>query len=300
MRVEREEENDREVRESYWLTPSLIDHALLQRHHHDEWQVRIKHWLHSDLVQWTLIALLLCDTLFVVFELLIESEYPGCDSVVKWCVSCCSAENSASAVSAVLSSDRLLGEHPHHNQLCEAPYEPTFETSAGCDPHAHAWTHTMHSVLTLLSVLILTTFELELIGMISCLKGLFFRSRLYILDLFIVTFSLGILLYIYDVQWQSAHDENLHSPEHLKRLDRLKNLLLLSRLWRMVRLAHGIATALQEVVSKTKEDVAWRVDELRDKLATCENSVERKTGIEIDDDLKPVYGTLAELDRLLH
>ena len=66
--ADREAAADRAVRETFWLSGKTIDFAMSQRYGHDSWQVRLTHWLHADAVQWTLIALLLCDTLFVVFE----------------------------------------------------------------------------------------------------------------------------------------------------------------------------------------------------------------------------------------
>ena len=63
---------------------------------------------------------------------------------------------------------------------------------AGCDGHKWAAAHTAHAVLLWLSVSILALFFLELSALVVCLRRAFLRNKLYLLDLIIVSISLGL------------------------------------------------------------------------------------------------------------
>jgi len=285
MSSDKKQAADREALQNYWLSNRLIEKEMIRIYGNHSNPVRTMHWLHSEVVQWTLIALLLCDTLFVIFELFIESEYPACNIVMRDAISCCAADSASGEGSL---------DHVSHAMNCETGFLPS-AGRAGCDEHKHAWTHVLHEMLTALSVFILGIFQAELIALIAALGRFFFRSKLYILDFLIITFSFGIHIYIYLIEWIEWV-----SPVDTDRLKDLQSLILLARAWRVVRVAHSIAASMQEMVAKSHHEIHADVEQLRKALHTLELEVEEKANFEIDDELKGPYEVIESIEKKLN
>lgn len=164
------------------------------------------------------------DVTILFIELAIDAFYPSCYIVERDAVSCCPSEDeNPHDYDAAVS--RLLAGEDVHDEICEAPL---METSypVGCDSHQHHGVHVAHNVLFSFTILILVTFELELL-MMMYLIGVdkFFARVLYVVDLLIVTVSLVLEILFRTLHNQIASD--------------LIGVLIFFRVWRFVRIGHG-------------------------------------------------------------
>lgn len=217
-------------------------------HGEDSWEAKVLHVLHSKSCQYTLMGLLLLDVVILFVELFLGAQYPACTFIIRDAISCCpkTLDNYSQA-----DEHRLLGEASSltcetggietgdlhmfrslaevasdeaegHHSVCEAGVD-TPQCQAGCDPHKYDGVHTAHTALFFTTITILSIFMIELILLIVCLKPrVFFRKSFYVLDLFVVSVSLGLESFFY-----AADDETLQS---------LLGLIVLARCWRFVRI----------------------------------------------------------------
>jgi len=103
--------------------------------------------------------------------------------------------------------------------------------------HAYPVVHTLHDVLFLLSVLILTVFEVELLSLLAALDVRFFLNPFYTIDLIVVTLSLVLEIVLRVVTSADTSIDVTH-------------FLIIMRVWRMARVGHGIATSSHELAEK--------------------------------------------------
>ena len=236
-------------------------------HGSHSWEARILHVLHSPPVELALAGLLLLDVIILFVELFIGAQFPSCSVIERDAISCCpnypdDADMYAAAgdsghrylVEGKTDDTRNCGIVGHddygggghfllrylaaaakedggHHSVCAAGVEAT--CPAGCDEHRHAAVHTLHTVLFSLTIAILGVFLIELSLLILCLKPrVFFRKPFYVLDFVVVTMSLGLELGFY-----------LSSNETVAEL---AGLLIFARLWRFVRIGHGIIEVTNE------------------------------------------------------
>jgi hypothetical protein len=133
-------------------------------------------------------------------------------------------------------------------------------------------------------VLILAIFEAELIGLLMALDSLFFRSRLHLFDLVVITSSFILQLYIYLVRQTDAFGApTVHlpgadqlGPEAVVSTDDIQGLILFSRAWRFVRVGHGIATSINNNVRAKQEEMAHGVEEMRQALLLLESEIRQQ------------------------
>jgi hypothetical protein len=204
-------------------------------HGEDSWQARILHIIHSDFVQYFLMGLLLLDVMILFIELYISAEYPPCNIVERDALSCCNVTEEHH------DDDHarwLSGEEEEHHELCEEGFE--FDYPAACDPHKYPAVHTTHTVLRVTTVVILAVFMVELsVLMAACGMKKFFSTLFYVLDLVVVSVSLALEIIFLTL------DES--------QVELIVGLLVLSRLWRFVRIGHGIFATTYELSSKEHE-----------------------------------------------
>ena len=214
-------------------------------HGEDSWEAKVLHVLHSKTCQYTLMGLLLLDVVILFVELFLGAQYPACTFIIRDAISCCPKTFDSNAQ----DEHRLLGEASSltcetgeietgdlhmfrslaevasdegHHSVCEAGVD-TPQCQAGCDPHKYDGVHTAHTALFFTTITILSIFMIELILLIVCLKPrVFFRKSFYVLDLFVVSVSLGLESFFY-----AADDETLQS---------LIGVIVLARCWRFVRI----------------------------------------------------------------
>jgi len=104
-------------------------------------------------------------------------------------------------------------------QAVECPNQET----VSCLPFPHE-IHNIHSFLYILELSILGLFELEMFFLFYCLRFQFFRSLVNIMDLAIITLSIVLEVILHNSSNQSS----------------AAGLLIFARLWRLVRIGHGI------------------------------------------------------------
>ena len=205
-------------------------------HGKESWQAKALHVLHSNTLQTTLMALLLLDVMILFTELFLSASHPVCTTIVRDAISCCPSPDGAVDHSA----NRWLAEDSHHG-LCEAPLVDTNYT-ASCDPHKYPGVHTTEEALFWVTISILSIFLIELGVLMAALTPcVFCRQIFYVLDLFIISVSLCFELVFHFI-------DNTLLSEYL-------GLLIIARLWRFVRIGHGLIEVTAEYSSKRYEKI---------------------------------------------
>jgi len=234
------------------------------RHGEQSWQAKYLNFVYSPKIQHTLMALLLIDVLILFIEMFLDVEYPHCRFVERDAISCGDLHEGdvggeRYSIGRFLSED---GEGGHH--VCESPNVET-GAKAGCDEHQRAWLHTTHVILFYITIVILVTFFIEVMTMLLALGSkLFFSHPLYVLDLVVITLALVLELTFH----------NLDQDD----LGQLLGLLIIGRLWRLVRIGHGLVSTTYEVGHEVAE-------ELEEKILMLEEELE-KNGLPLPDGYK--------------
>lgn len=305
--LQKEAHEEAEVRAKFFLSYKLMMREVHKRRGHHSWQANVLHLLHSPLANTTLICLLLIDITVVFIELFLEGTYPTCATIADNAASCCpladAAMDAVHPIAALHSHPlghgpghglaaglgaghqplghalRLLtsdiGPSPHGGAsphgVCDDPRLVVTGHAPYCDPHAYEHIHQLESLFSLATVLILGVFEVELIGMLLALDRLFFRSLLHLLDLLVISASLALQLYILLVR---LHSDGAADEAEVGLLpDDITGLILFSRCWRFVRVGHGIATSINDIVRARQQRLYETVEELRDALRELERAI---------------------------
>ena len=209
----------------------------------DPWQVRLLEFLNSKLVTHFLIGLLMLDVTILFIELGMDAFFPSCYTIERDGISCCPTEGDGSTQHL-----RLLATDDQDHSLCEAPLIET-KYPIGCDSHKYHGVHVAHNVLFTFTIIILVTFELELLTMIYLIgPKRFFAKFFYVVDLFIVTISL-----VLEVLFRSLHSQIASD---------LAGALIFFRVWRFVRIGHGFIASTYEMQEEKFEKWMEYVEEL--------------------------------------
>ena len=188
-------------------------------------QARVLHAVHSLPCQLVGILLLIADVVILVVEVDLAIEYPACAKVQRYGSSCCAGAG-------------LDG----NSGGCAAGLTIVPENALACDPHLErAELKFKKDVLFWSSVTIgfLFAFEMLVVLLIVGVRT-FVRNPLYVFDTVVIATTLTLEITLH----------NLHLDGHAA----LSGLLVLSRLWRLVRIAHGFI-----LVSKRKETIQLQV-----------------------------------------
>jgi hypothetical protein len=237
------------IKQRYWFrrldcqtrfllpTREYENDVAVDRHGGDSWKTKAVQFIHAKPVQFTLIAFLLMDVIVLFTEMFISASFPSCSSVEEDGISCC-PEIEGEHAARWLSEATANGTDEHHG-LCESPYVDTTYPVA-CDEHKYPGLHTAHVVLRTISISILSIFLAELLVLMIAI-GLrhFFHKFFYVLDLFIVSFSLTLEIVFILTENSEAAD--------------LAGLLIMGRLWRFVRIGHGIFSSSTEAARQQLE-----------------------------------------------
>jgi hypothetical protein len=243
-----------------FFIPTQLD---MEIHVHDvhgqqSWQFRYLSWLHSKPVQTTLMLLLIADVLILFSESFLHAQYPPCHIIERDGISCCNPFNHSAATahekrwlqSFLLDSERREEEKEHdshengtntHDLECprpdQVPMVPSSLYPVTCDEHKWHVIHVVEQVFFVCTILILTTFLVELtVTMIALTPVVFFRQFFYVLDLFIIFTSLVLELTFYALNDTAAQT--------------VAGLLVISRLWRFIRIGHGIVSVSHELAQE--------------------------------------------------
>lgn len=111
--------------------------------------------------------------------------------------------------------------------------------------------------------MILGTFEIELLLLMYLIGPKIFCSQLaYIADIIVVTMSLAL-----EMMFRFASDEALSA---------LPGILIVFRLWRFVRIGHGLVSSTFELQERKIHLAVEYIEELEAKLKTYECTVPTK------------------------
>lgn len=274
----------------FWLSSRVLNAALRDRRGPDSWQVRVLRFSHRQDVQWFMIGLLLLDVCVIFAELFIESEFPSCRKIQHAAISCCAASTSHPG-----GAD-LIGHSLEHHQ-CDQGFAQFHEATVACAPQAWAGAHDTHVVLDRVTFSILAVFELEVVVLVVALQDLFCRSWVNVLDLIVITCSLGIQGYILLARWNATHGDE---PD-LAALEDIQGLVLFGRFWRFVRVGHGIATSMHDMLQTSHAEVHTRLDELRKALNHLEGDL-RGRGVAVGShgSVQKMHSTISEMSTQFH
>jgi hypothetical protein len=207
-------------------------------HGEDSWQARILAIIHHKWVQRILMGLLLLDVLVLFVELFLAAEFPSCHIISRDALSCCpiSLDEENNHMIRFLSSENGA----HESSLCDEGYSEDFAGAATCDDHKYPALHRAHNALFGITMGILSCFIVELTLLCICLGiKTFCRHSFYVLDAAVVTSSFVLELVF-----------------HLQRNDAAATavgFIVLGRLWRFVRIGHGLVEATVELTSYKQE-----------------------------------------------
>jgi hypothetical protein len=237
----------------------------------NSWQYRVLDFLHSQGVQLALILLLLLDVCIIFTELFLLAQFPSCHTIGRDAISCCPVVNEADDVG--------LYEH-----FCEAGLEPSFEYKAGCDEHKWKRVHTAEEVMFALTLIILFLFLIELnVTMIALKPCIFFRQFFFLVDYVIVTMSV-----ILELTFHFLHEEVLQS---------LIALLVAARVWRFIRIGHGIVEATNELAHRSFEQLLSYTEELEQLLRDNGIAVPESARVKEIKHEDGDYSLLSEIER---
>eukprot|EP01120_Amphizonella_sp_Union-15-10_P013783 TRINITY_DN6495_c1_g1_i1.p1 TRINITY_DN6495_c1_g1~~TRINITY_DN6495_c1_g1_i1.p1 ORF type:complete len:133 (-),score=26.83 TRINITY_DN6495_c1_g1_i1:74-472(-) len=110
----------------------------------------------------------------------------------------------------------------------------------------------LSEVFHILSVAILCIFEFEILLLFFALGRKFFSKFMYVLDLIVVTISLVIDILLSEV---------------------LSSLLILFRLWRLLRIVHGVYASIEESTKDKERERRVHVDLLTGQHRTLKEEV---------------------------
>lgn len=229
--------------------PSTVEelHHAKGRWSEDSWQMKALTFINSDAVQKFFICLLVLDVLILFTELAIEAYFPSCRLVIRDAISCCPADDGTEN-----DMHRVLGGEGDDSHICTYPLIETIN-QVGCDDHKYPGVHVAHEALFWVTIVILSIFEVELFFLIYLLgPEKFFHQLIYVVDLFIVTLSL-----VLELLFRMASN-NLAEV--------LPGILIIFRLWRFVRIGHGLVASTYEV-QEHKTDLAMEhIEELEERM----------------------------------
>ncbi len=167
----------------------------------------------------------------------LDIYFPSCHKIVQNAVSCCPIHggDEANAEAGVHRSLEGGGDgDPTDHGICAYPLVDAGH-EAGCDEHKFSGAHAAHDALFWTTVVILATFEAELLLLVYLLgPAKFVHHCMYVLDLIIVTVSLAFELVLYFIGQESA-------------AALLPEFLIVFRVWRFVRIGHGLVASAHEV-----------------------------------------------------
>lgn len=243
-----------------WKIPANNEVTL---HAHDEqgsnsWQFRVLKLLHGRRVQVFLASLLLLDVLILFCELGLLTMYPACHLVERDAISCCPVaaqdeESQGDAHFRWLAAEGEGGHDDEEHHFCAPGLKAMPEYEAGCDEHKWEKVHRAETTLLALTMTILSIFFVELTAtMIALTPQVFFRQVFYTLDYIIVTVSLAL-----EITFVKLSEEVLAS---------LIGLIIIGRLWRFVRIGHGILELAEDMAHEREERLLIYAEELETLL----------------------------------
>mmetsp|Transcript_16791 Transcript_16791/g.40932 ORF Transcript_16791/g.40932 Transcript_16791/m.40932 type:complete len:292 (+) Transcript_16791:90-965(+) len=222
-----------------------VKEYVQETHGKESWRCAILHKLHNHKVQYFLMSLLFLDVIILFIETFLIGHYPPCKIIERDCLSCC-------PTSAAAAGGRFLAESTTAS-VCESGYDTT--TGYGsCDEHKWHTVHSIEMVLFGLTITILLTFFIEIhLEMIALGPSVFFRQIFYLFDYIIIVVSTTLeLLFFFD------HEQ--------LGLSSISGLIVFARIWRFVRIGHGIIEVTTELTHARYEDLMEYAEKLEEEM----------------------------------
>jgi hypothetical protein len=218
------------------------------------WRTAALHVVHSRWVQRTLVILLFVDIIALVIELLLDTEFPRCAVVQRHAICVANGTESTSSAHELVRRSADVEVPP------AAPGLVVF-----CLPHPDA-VHGAHLALTVISMVILSLFMLELIVLIVCLgPKRFFKHVLYDVDLLIISVSLALeITVIVGV-----------NPLQNQEVETIVVLLLLARMWRFARIIHSVFLETYDFEHERSRECRLELVHMKQKVALLEEELDR-------------------------
>jgi len=207
---------------------SVLDYATA-KHDEGSWRIAIHKFFDQKWVQRTLITLLIFDIIFIFVELFLQTEYPMCYVIERDCEACCPEADQ--------SSGRWLSGGGSYEPVCPTGYDSTGE--AGCDDSKWEIVHETELALHWCTVTILVIFLIENLAEMFVLGPCkFFQQFFLAVDFVVVLASLILQLVIHEMEF-----------------GQLATILIIFRLWRFVRIGHGIVEVAAELTHDQYEEL---------------------------------------------
>lgn len=227
-----------------------------KEHAQHGWRDKLGHFLESKPEQWFIFGLICIDLLVIFVQLFVIEPHLSCHPPQTPTVA---PTPTPTGHAAMLSNpDHSSSEHHDTNEAYEL---------------AEKW-------LTRSSLAILSILAAEIILLLVAFDIRFFKQPLYILDALVISASLVIEITEPKLQHHGTGEARS-----------MANLLMIFRLWRIVRIIHGIAMSVQE---RSEEHI-------KELEAELEKLTKEKTHVETKFDyLKKKYKKLAEAHEEIH
>lgn len=224
-------------------------------HGKTSWRMKILEFLHQPRISFILMSLMLLDVIILFLELFLMTQYPMCTIIERDCISCCPADASHNDTNHGIERF-LAGDGDHHDGVCDSGLEPDYETG-GCDSHKWGAIHNAEKALFAITIAILSTFFVELnMEMIALRPAIFFRQFFYALDYTIVTVSLVLELTLHFL-----HEDSLAA---------LFGLFIFARIWRFIRIGHGLVEVTSEYTHQKYDKLLEYTAALEEAAKQCE------------------------------
>jgi hypothetical protein len=233
----------------HMFVPTDSDEMHLAHHVHGEqsWQARVLRFFHKQSVQYLLMGLLLVDVLVLFFDLFLLAQFPSCSIIERDAVSCCASHEGEAPQERL----RLLAELDGNGageEICLAP-GTVGSYPAGCDPERYPHVHQAEGAFFIITITILSIFLLENIVQIVVLSPqVYFRHFFYVLDFLIISVSIAL-----EIVFRVHDDEALQS---------VVGLLVVGRVWRFVRISHGLIEVTSELNAQRYHGLREYADQL--------------------------------------
>ena len=207
---------------------------------------------------WDITYVLTHHPTFISTILALDAFFPNGDVVVSNAISCCPSELTTGYDAAAKEyGQRLLGPGGGSAEICAYPLEET-DYKAGYDYNKYPGIHVAHKALYIVTLIILSSFLLELLALVYLLgPKQFCKQMTYVVDLIVVSMSLSLEILM------------KHASKDV--LSVLPGILIIFRLWRFVRIGHGLVSTTYELQQHKLHLAVEYIEELEEKVKRYED-----------------------------
>ncbi|KAL7500113.1 hypothetical protein ACHAWT_009500 [Skeletonema menzelii] len=225
------------------------------------WQIKLLKFINSDAVQKFLVMLLVLDVMVLFIELALDAFFPLSQYVVRDAISCCPSESGYMSNKPVKEEEHRFLGGGGSTEICAYPLEET-DYKAGYDYSKYPGIHPAHMALYGTTLVILSSFLLELVALVYLLgPKQFCKQFAYVVDLVIVAVSLSL-----EVLLKHASKEVLSV---------IPSILIIFRVWRFIRIGHGLVASTYEIQQHKLHLAVHYIEELEEKVKKYEDEPKR-------------------------